>query len=250
MTLHTIDLVMTIAQRMVEAGAEIGRVEESVSRMCAAYDCDTEVYVTSSHMTITFRSQEELCTQSRRTGDSSLNIEKIHRLNDLVRMVSATAPADEKIEQELEQIEKAPHYPFWLYLFACAMIGSTFCIFFGGHNPWEAVFAAIIGCGVGGAGKGLEVFRPNKILSRFLSSFLGSVSAMIVLRLGWVDTVDNIVIGNIMVLIPGIGITNALRDLFIGDTTTGLYRFVEAILLALAIALGFWVAAYIFGGIV
>lgn len=53
-----------------------------------------------------------------------------------------------------------------------------------------------------------------------------------------------------MSLIPGIGLTNALKDLFTGDTVTGMLRFLEAGLLAAAIAFGFWAAVFVTGGIV
>ena len=58
---------------------------------------------------------------------------------------------------------------------------------------------------------------------------------------------DYIIIGNIMILIPGIGITNALRDLFSGDVMTGILRSIEAVLLTLAIALGTILPALIGG---
>ena len=57
-------------------------------------------------------------------------------------------------------------------------------------------------------------------------------------------------IGNIMTLIPGIGLTNALRDLFIGDSIAGLLRTIEAVLLALGIAAGYFLVTIFVGGIV
>lgn len=51
-----------------------------------------------------------------------------------------------------------------------------------------------------------------------------------------------------MTLIPGVGLTNALRDLFVGDSISGVLRLIEAVLLALAIACGYVVASLMFGG--
>ena len=61
------------------------------------------------------------------------------------------------------------------------------------------------------------------------------------LRLG--DDAGMISIGNIMLLIPGVALTNSLRDMFSGNTISGLMRFIESILLALTIAFGFALAA-------
>jgi uncharacterized membrane protein YjjP (DUF1212 family) len=50
---------------------------------------------------------------------------------------------------------------------------------------------------------------------------------------------DQIAIGDIMLLVPGIPMTNAVRDMFTGDTISGLLRFTESALISLALAWGF-----------
>ena len=75
-----------------------------------------------------------------------------------------------------------------------------------------------------------------KVFGKFFSSALVTALAFVAYRCGWIGTVDTIIIGNIMTLIPGIGLTNAMRDLFVGDSIAGLLRTFEAVLTALAIA--------------
>ena len=58
---------------------------------------------------------------------------------------------------------------------------------------------------------------------------------------------DNIVIGNIMLMIPGVAITNSLRDMISGDTMSGLLRFAESIIKATAVTLGFVIATVYLG---
>ena len=72
---------------------------------------------------------------------------------------------------------------------------------------------------------------------------------MILTALGLGTHVDKILIGNIMLLIPGIELTNGMRDLFSGDILAGLLHIGEAVFLATVIALG---GAYILslGGMV
>jgi uncharacterized membrane protein YjjB (DUF3815 family) len=79
----------------------------------------------------------------------------------------------------------------------------------------------------------------NKIFAKFISCFFATLIAFVSLWLKIVSSVDAIIIGNIMVLIPGIGLTVALRDLFTGDSLTGILRLIEAVLTAIAIALGY-----------
>ena len=54
---------------------------------------------------------------------------------------------------------------------------------------------------------------------------------------------DTVTISALMVLVPGVALTNSLRDMFSGNTISGLMRFIESILLALTIAFGFALAA-------
>lgn len=51
-----------------------------------------------------------------------------------------------------------------------------------------------------------------------------------------------------MLLIPGIPMTNAVRDILVGDTISGIMRLVETLLWAGALACGFMAAIFIIGG--
>ena len=53
-------------------------------------------------------------------------------------------------------------------------------------------------------------------------------------------------IGTIMLLVPGLTVGNAMRDIMNGDVLSGLTGLTEAIFLGVAIALGFAVAVAIF----
>ena len=59
---------------------------------------------------------------------------------------------------------------------------------------------------------------------------------------------DKIMIGDIMLLIPGIAMTNSIRDILVGDTISGLMRLIESILWAGSLACGFMTAILLIGG--
>ena len=80
--------------------------------------------------------------------------------------------------------------------------------------------------------------------------FAATVLAVLARKLGAIEMLDRVLIGIIMTLIPGIGLTNALRDLFTGDSIAGLLRLIEAVLTALALAAGYFAAVFIMGGAV
>ena len=88
----------------------------------------------------------------------------------------------------------------------------------------------------------------NQIFVNAVASFLLSFSAILLVRLGLGQDTNRIIIGNIMLLIPGIALTNSLRDMISGDIMSGMLRFFDAVLVAAAIAAGYIFAAQLLGG--
>ena len=88
----------------------------------------------------------------------------------------------------------------------------------------------------------------NQILINVVATFLVSSSAILSVRAGIGTDANEIIIGNIMLLIPGIALTNSLRDMISGDIISGLLRFLDAILVAAAIAAGYIMSAQFLGG--
>jgi uncharacterized membrane protein YjjP (DUF1212 family) len=126
--------------------------------------------------------------------------------------------------------------------------GPEATLFFGG-----GIVEALVSLLVGALTRFVILFTDkavrNKILSKFLSSLMATILAYAAHKTGIIAIVDAVIIGNIMTLIPGIGLTNAFRDLFTGDSISGLLRTIEAALTALAIAAGYFIVAF-FGGAV
>ena len=94
----------------------------------------------------------------------------------------------------------------------------------------------------------LPLLCKNKVLFNFLSAF--AVGAAICLTCRGLPALhsDKVMIGVIMLLVPGVAFTNAVKDIFIGDTISGVMRMIEAVLWAAALALGFALAGSLVGG--
>lgn len=242
--------VMDVGEHMLTSGAEIHRVEESVDRMCRACGAvRVDVFIITSSMVVTvFDADDHAYTQTRRITAYTTNFEKIHRLNALSRRICAEKLPPETVRQELQSIANCKAYPFWLECLCYSVIAGAFTLFFGG-NLQEMLVSLVVGLLVRLATSVCELAISNKIFSKFFSAALATAMAILAVRLGWIGSIDKIIIGNIMSLIPGIGLTNALRDLFTGDSIAGLLRSIEAALTALAIAAGYFLVS-VLGGIV
>ena len=85
----------------------------------------------------------------------------------------------------------------------------------------------------------LESTVSNRFFINIIASAVGGFIAWLTYQIGLANEVDKVIIGNIMLLIPGLATVNALKDLISGEMITGLLRFSDALIQAIAIAIGF-----------
>lgn len=235
---------MDIGEQMLISGAEVHRVEESITRMCRAFGADrVDVFIITSSMVVTIHtSNGDTYTQTRRIISSNLNIERLHLLNQLSREICQRDLSDAEIEEKLKAAINCRKYPLWWEFVCYSVIAGAFTLFFGG-TVTEMIVSLIVGFVVRFSIFLSDKIITNKIFSKFLSTAVATLLAFLAVKFGIITNVDKIIIGNIMTLIPGIGLINALRDLFTGDSIAGLLRTIEAILIALAIAAGYFAIA-------
>ena len=77
----------------------------------------------------------------------------------------------------------------------------------------------------------------NFLLNALGAAFLVWMAKMAVTNIGLMNS-DKIIIGGIMLLVPGLAITNAIRDTMAGDLVAGNARMMEAFFVSVAIATG------------
>lgn len=245
----SLDIIMEIGEQMLISGAEISRIEESVLRLGEAFGAvRTDAFIITSNMEVSLHDQNgNSYTQTRRVSNIGTDIEKLHRLNSLIRAICSGLITQEEIEEKLNEIKASKPYSFKTITLGYGLISGAFTLFFGG-GIIEALCSVIIGYILSFIVKFTEIGALNKIFAKFFCSFAGTLLAFVCLKLGIVSTVDHIIIGNIMLIIPGVGLTVAIRDLFVGDNLSGALRSIEVVLFALAIAGGYFLSAGIMGG--
>lgn len=246
-----LSLSLDIGEEMLLSGAEIHRVEDCIRRICHAYEAKRiDVFSITSVMIATIESPEgQSYTQTRRIAQSGTDLTKLHRLNCLSRTLCSSTPSLDFARREFQSILsscrplEAPI--FYLSYF---LIAGSFTLFFGG-TLLESAFSALIAMVLCLAVRLTGQVNFNPILSKIMLTFLFSLLAILCARVLPGVAEDKIIIGNIMIVIPGIGLTNSLRDLFSGDLISGLLRLCESCILALAIAAGYSLAVLLTGGI-
>lgn len=231
--------VMDMGEALLQNGAEIYRVEDSVKRVLKAYGAQrAEVFAIPSLIVVTLKMPcAEPFTQTRRIVRCATNLDAVARLNSLCRYLCAHRPDLDVADQKLQQVLSVKPYSAWMILFAYILASFSFAVFFGG--TWMDGLAS----GIGGTALFIMVHFVGKLnISAVFTHLIGAaviaLCALGLYHLGIGEHVDKVVIGNIMLLIPGLELTNGMRDFFSGDILAGLLHIGEAIFLATMIALG------------
>lgn len=231
--------LLDLGEALVMCGAEIYRVEDSMRRVGKAYGAvSTDVFAITSNIIATVEMPDgHVITQTRRIRNSSTNdFARLNALNALSREYCAAPFSIVRLSERLHQITARNTHEMEL-LIGSVVTASAFAVFFGG-GVMDAVLAAIGGCLIWWMHGHIAPICMNDTVYTFLAAFAMSLFINIVGRLWQVFHIDMVMIGDIMLLIPGAMTTNAIRDFLLGDTLSGAMRLMQALLLAGVLALG------------
>lgn len=241
---------ISIGEQLLISGAEISRVEDTIQRICRAYGIkESHIFSIASCIIVTLETPDgEWITQTRRILGYGTDMYRLDRLNNLSRTICATLPSYETVMAEYEKIIHSPEYSPVVQCAICAMIAAAFTVFFGGtlQDGFAALFVGVV---LKVTLYALSALKMKAIFSNIICSLISGLACIAVCYAGLGTHVDMIMIGNIMLLIPGVLLTNSFRDFISGDMITGLLHFSEAIITAVCVAVGFVLAMILMGGI-
>lgn len=230
---------LSLGEKMLLRGAEVGRVEDTISRVLRSQGAErVDVLTITTSIVVTAHWAFGALTQTRRVKGSSYDMTALTRLNALSRDICSGKCPPEEISRRLSDISREPAYPFPVRVLLYGLVSCSFSLFFGGSLLDGAVSGAI-GMVICLSLAGLKRLETPVLAATLLLSVLGGFLANGLVVLGLPIAPDKVSIGDIMLLVPGAVMTNSLRDLFTGDTISGLLRFTESLLLSLALAWGF-----------
>ncbi|MBP1971516.1 uncharacterized membrane protein YjjP (DUF1212 family) [Virgibacillus natechei] len=222
---------------MLKSGAETYRVEDTMNRIAAFYGLENaQSYATPTG--VNFSVDFSAYTNFMRITTRSTDLHKIAEVNRVSRKITAGKLEVDEAFMMLERIEHAKlTFPAWMQIIAAAFVSGAFSIMFGG--TWPDFIPAFIAGGAGFSGMiGFDKLVNIRFISEFFGAFVIGLLAVLFISIGFGSELDNIIIGAVMPLVPGLHITNAVRDLMAGHLVAGLSKGVEALLTAFAIGAG------------
>lgn len=234
-----LDLAVELGYQLQMAGGEIYRVEESVGRVLAAYGIQTgEVFAIPNCLIASLTAGGQTVTRVRRVGPHGTDIWRLEAVNALCRKLCRIPLPPEDVQEELERtLAAAPRYSAPMRLAAHFAAAAMFALFFGGSG-YDAVCAGLCGVAIGLCVWLLEWLGANLFVKTIAAGAASATLAAGLVALGLGQNADRVTIGALMLLVPGVALTTAVRDIMVGDMVSGLSRLAETILIAIAIALG------------
>lgn len=234
-----LDLAADLGYRMAVSGAETYRVEDTVRRVLLAYGLDPQVAAVPGYLIVSILSPTgEPITRMRRMGFHGNDLDAVERLNALSRKICAETPPPEEAAALFQQVTASvPHYSPAMRLLGHFLGAAGFGVLFG-CGLLDAVFAGLCGIVIFFVSGLLDRLDVNPIFGTLTSAFLMSWVAYGLNAAGILQNSDTVIIGAMMILVPGLVFTNALRDMIYGDTSSGINKCVQVLLIACAMALG------------
>ena len=244
------DVVVELAYRLAMNGAETFRIEDCVNRIMRAYNVKAEVFAIPNCLHVSMETPDGTpITRIRRIGFHGNNLYAVDKYSNISRRICSETPAPATAQQWLNEAEeKQKAYSPAVNLLGNFLGGAGFCILFGG-SFLDSIWAGICGIVIGLVTMMLDDLKANPFFKTISAAFLMSLIAYFATIFNLAHNADAVIIGALMILVPGLLFTNAMRDIIYGDTNSGMNRVVHVFLIAAAIALGTGAAWSLFGAV-
>lgn len=248
-----LELAVKVGEVLLQNGGEIFRVQETMTKVAQAYHAEGfRVFVIT---TAVFASIEEggmvYSTEIQHVPISAVHLGRVAAVNNLSREISDGKHTIEQALEELEKIKQIPFAPNLAQVLGSGIGSFCFCYIFGG-SLFDCLAALISGCLL----YIFVLFAGAKGLSRIMTNITGAAGVtlfgVLFFRIGLGEHLNQIVIGSIVPLLPGVPLTNAIRDFLNSDYLSGTIRLIDAVLVACCIAIGVGIVLKMFqsGGVV
>ena len=232
-------LSVNMAKNMLSYGAEVYRVEDTINRIYKSFDNirAANSLVTYNFIIVSFIYDDTTYTTMRRVVLGDRNLEKISLINDLSRKMVMGGCSLDYAFKKLKEIKNKDRYSNLAVVSSMTLSAPFFAIMFGGTFKDSLIAFAVMA---------IETlflliaakFKITYFLSNFLGAFIATVLVMTLAKLIVIHNPFSIIIVSLMPLVPGVQITNSVRDFMAGDYLSGIIGAQAAVFVSTAIAIG------------
>lgn len=224
---------------MLQNGAETYRVEDTMTRIASSFGIEaSHSYVVPTGIIFTAEDGGPGVTKLIRISHRSTDLQKVALVNSVSRRISEGELSLEQAVDLLDDIDKMNHtFSISVQTAAASLASACFMIMFKGG--WPDFIPSLVAGALGFLTVTyMHRIVPIKFFAEFCASLIIGLISLLFVSTGWGNQIDKIIIGSVMPLVPGLLLTNAVRDLIAGHLVAGLSKGAEAALTAIAIGSG------------
>lgn len=232
-----VDTVLLAGKIMIENGADMARVDDTLHRIARnAGIKGPRIFETTTGIMMSIRDKENAQVES--IDKRRIDLERISRVNAASRDFQNHLLTLPEMYHRLVILDKTtPDFHPILKVIAASVIGGTLEVVYGGH--WSDMLLTMAVAALGYASYViLNRFFRTEFASEFVAAVIIGFCGMSAVKLHWGTDMAMIITGGIMPLVPGVLLTNAVRDLLAGHILSGSSRMIEGLITACALGMG------------
>lgn len=235
---RVLNFASNIGRLMLQSGGETYRVEETIAIICKSFEVeDVEVFSTPTAVIVSVFINGKIQSVVKRVKSRGVDLNKVHNINSLSRKIYNERLSIYECEKELEKLNEDDSYSFNIQLLMAGIATAMFTLLFGGRIN-DIIASFFIGIFI----KLFCIKLSKSSLNEFFINSIGgaiiAIYSVILLNLGLIIDIDKLIAGAIMILVPGLSLTNSVRDIIEGQLLSGITKASEAILIGISIAIG------------
>lgn len=243
-----LDVAMEIGVNLLQCGAEIRRVEDTITYICKAYGADAvDVFAIPSLILATIEVKgETYTTKIKRNLDVNTDLFRLEKYNKLSRKICNEKPSLKEVKEEVEVIRNLKDYNTFLLYLGAVLSAGGFAIFFGGTIR-DGIAAGLVSILMFMFLR-LQKKTFNQFVHTLICALIGGFFSVVACWVGLAENPSYVMSGAIMIIIPGLAIGTSIRDIMSNDILSGSVRLFQAIVSSMAIAAGFSLFAQFYDG--
>lgn len=223
---------------LLQSGGETYRVEETVTRICSSFGLEKiGVFATPTAVIVSATIDGEIRSVVKRIAKRSTDLNKVFEINALSRTISRYKFDIEVCEKILKEIEKGNYYSNRKKIFFAGLGVSVLTVLFGG-GIMDMIASFMIGCTIKYTTGIFGKISLNDFFINMIGAAIIPTIAIILLKIGFITSIDKVIMGSIMLLVPGLPLTNAIRDILDGELLSGAMKIEEVLLIGIAVTVG------------
>ncbi|WP_251861269.1 threonine/serine exporter family protein [Clostridium sp. Marseille-Q2269] len=235
---QVLEISLSVGKMLLSNGAESYRVEETIERICTAYDMQCECMVTAKGVFLSIIDHNnEKVTSLKKVKTRAVDLARIDRLNSFSRSLQNDPISYEEAKEILKEIEVLPFFTLPVRIVAAGMTSFVYSLFFNG-TIYDSIISTFISMGIY-----YMLYKVSRIgffqfFQFFFSGFIIGILSLVAENVFPLVNRANVITGGIMILVPGVQLTNGIKDIIYDDFMSGIVKFGEAMLVVTAIGAG------------